>query len=76
MGIIFIEFLGIGKIMKNKCRCRPPKKHSYCAYCRSLYGGDFICGICKEAGIDGKVIRGTGRVICSKHKQLGDKKWL
>lgn len=60
--------------MKNKCRCRPPKRDSYCMYCGTFYGGELVCGICKEEGIDGNVIRGTERIICSKHKKSGDKK--
>ena len=61
--------------MESKCRCRPPKRDPRCMYCGSMYVGEFICGVCAEAGIDGKVIRGTKRVICSKHKKgkLGKK---
>jgi hypothetical protein len=39
-------------------------------YCGSNFNGEFICGVCSEAGIDGKVIKGTKRVICSKHKKI------
>jgi len=56
--------------MKNKCRCREPKTHRDCAYCGMGYS-DHICGVCKEAGIDGPVIRGTSRVICTKHRKVG-----
>lgn len=49
------------------CRCRSPKTHRDCLYCGvTSFGG--VCGVCKEAGIDGPTIRGTGRVICSAHK--------
>jgi hypothetical protein len=50
------------------CRCREPKRDRYCCYCGSLYAGPYICGVCKEGGIDGQVIRGTSRVVCSHHK--------
>jgi hypothetical protein len=53
---------------KEKCRCRPAKRHRDCAYCGIGYS-DHICGICKEAGIDGPVIRGTSKVICKLHKK-------
>lgn len=36
----------------------PAKTHPDCCYC-GTYGGISICGRCKEAGIDGPVIRGT-----------------
>jgi hypothetical protein len=55
--------------MSDKCTCRQPKTHSNCMYCGSNFNGEFICGVCSEAGIDGKVIKGTKRVICSKHKK-------
>ena len=55
---------------KEKCRCRPPRRHKDCAYCGCGYiDGMSMCGVCKEAGIDGPTIRGTGRVVCSKHKR-------
>ena len=51
------------------CRCREPKTHKDCAYCG--FGGPctHICGVCKEDGIDGPVIRGTERVTCKQHKR-------
>jgi len=55
--------------MKKKCLCRSPKRHRDCQYCGSAFVGDVVCGICKEAGIDGKLIRGTGRVVCAAHKK-------
>jgi len=42
-------------------------------YCGSTYMGEFICEVCAEAGIDGEVIRGTKRIICSKHKNKLEK---
>jgi len=54
--------------MTKKCRCRPAKSHRDCAYCG--YGmSEQICGVCKENGIDGPVIRGTSRVVCKIHKK-------
>jgi hypothetical protein len=52
-----------------KCVCREPKKNRHCAYCG--WGGDGIsvCGVCRESGIDGPAIRGTGRVVCRIHKE-------
>jgi len=62
--------------MKNKkkekqCLCRAPKRHTNCAYCGCGGDGIHICGVCKEHGIDGPIIRGTGRVVCSLHKKKG-----
>ena len=59
--------------MNNKCKCRLPKTHPSCMYCGSTYMGEFICEVCAEAGIDGEVIRGTKRIICSKHKNKLEK---
>jgi hypothetical protein len=56
----------------KKCRCREPKHHPECQYCGVAYVGEIVCGACKEAGIDGKVIRGTERRVCSKHKEVRD----
>ena len=53
----------------KRCNCRSPKRHSDCMYCGIGYWGDIVCGVCKEAGIDGKVIRGTERRICKEHKK-------
>lgn len=50
------------------CRCRPAKSHRDCAYCGVGWDDGKVCGRCRENGIDGKLIPGTGRVICSKHK--------
>lgn len=55
--------------MSNTCNCKPPKRHSDCMYCGTNCIGEFICGVCAESGIDGKVIKGTKRVICTKHKK-------
>jgi hypothetical protein len=55
--------------MTKKCRCRPPKRHRDCCYCGSGWNDEKICGVCREGGIDGPVIRGTGRVICKLHKR-------
>lgn len=59
----------MSNVEKEKCRCRKAKRHRDCAYCG--YGGPctHICGICKLAGIDGPVIRGTERRICKLHKK-------
>lgn len=51
-----------------KCGCRTPKMHRDCAYCGCGWDDGKICGVCKENGIDGKLIRGTGRATCKKHK--------
>lgn len=53
---------------KAPCRCRGPRRHDGCMYCGYYWAGDVVCGVCKEAGIDGKVIRGTSRVVCARHK--------
>ena len=53
----------------KKCRCREPKRHPDCMYCGCGYWGEVVCGVCKEDGIDGKLIRGTGRIVCAKHKK-------
>lgn len=55
--------------MMKPCKCREPKRHCDCAYCGVGYiDGAHICGKCKESGIDGPIIRGTGRVKCALHK--------
>ena len=56
-----------GERMK-RCLCRGPKKHEDCCSCGRGWEPN-ICGVCKEAGIDGKVIRGTERRICKKHQE-------
>jgi hypothetical protein len=53
---------------EKKCLCREPKRDPYCQYCGHLYAGELVCGVCHEAGIDGKVIKGTERRICKLHK--------
>lgn len=50
------------------CRCRPPKRHVDCKHCGHT-PGETICGICREQGRDGHIIRGTSRVVCKLHKQ-------
>lgn len=57
------------KVQKKKCRCRPPKRHHDCMFCgMGGWGGEVICGVCKENGIDGPVIRGTSRFKCKACK--------
>ena len=55
------------------CRCRAPKRSIDCAYCGTrcldCMAADRVCGVCHEAGIDGHVLRGTGRVVCAQHKK-------
>lgn len=59
---------------KNKCLCREPKKHVDCAYCGCFaYPEERVCGVCHQAGIDGRVIRGTERRVCKLHKKKGGK---
>jgi len=53
---------------RTRCTCRKPKRHHGCAYCGYHWYGWEICGVCREAGIDGNVIRGTSRVVCRLHK--------
>lgn len=50
------------------CGCREPKRHRDCMYCGSSWAGEVICGVCKEEGIDGRLIRGTGRRTCAAHR--------
>lgn len=40
-------------------KARSPKSHRDCAYCGCGLAGISVCGICRENGIDGPVIRGT-----------------
>jgi len=54
---------------KSACPCRPPRTHRDCAYCGCGGPATHVCGSCSEAGIDGPVIRGTGRVTCSAHRK-------
>jgi hypothetical protein len=51
------------------CRCRKPTMHPDCLYCGSRGPATHVCGVCKESGVDGPVIRGTERRICQLHKQ-------
>jgi len=51
----------------DKCLCREPKTHRDCSYC-GWFASGMVCGVCKEAGIDGPVIRGTERRVCRKHR--------
>lgn len=53
---------------KTRCTCREPKSHRDCMYCGCGWAGEVVCGQCAEAGIDGKVIRGTERRVCRLHK--------
>ena len=65
----YVAEVGVGPVNKaTKCKCRESKRHDDCSYCGSGLIPDMICGVCKENGIDGKVIRGTSRVICKIHK--------
>jgi hypothetical protein len=61
---------GKPKAGKRKCICRPARRHRDCAYCGSGWDDGKVCGACKAAGVDGQVIRGTGRVCCKQHKGL------
>jgi len=56
------------KTKEKKCRCHEPKRHRDCMFCGSGWAGEVICGVCKEEGIDGRLIRGTGRTVCKEHK--------
>jgi hypothetical protein len=52
------------------CGCREPRASRDCAFCGVTSHSDGkVCGRCSEEGIDGAVIRGTGRRICQKHKE-------
>lgn len=43
------------------CTCTKAKRHRDCAYCGATSHGDGkVCGVCKAAGVDGGLIRGTG----------------
>lgn len=56
----------------HKCGCREPKRHADCQYCGSCWAGEVVCGVCHEQGIDGKVIRGTERRRCRKHREAAE----
>jgi hypothetical protein len=56
------------KAKVTKCTCRAPKRHRDCMYCGSGWMGEIICGVCREAGIDGRLIPGTGRRMCAEHR--------
>ena len=62
------------KKTKKSCRCSEPRTHRDCAYCGVGWADGAICGVCREAGIDGPVIRGTSRVVCFLHKKRKEKK--
>lgn len=53
---------------EGQCRCREPKRHRDCLYCGMGGACTHVCGECKEAGVDGPVIRGTERRVCRLHK--------
>jgi hypothetical protein len=56
-------------VLKAPCRCRLPRRHQNCAHCGvAAPCGGKVCGVCRHNGIDGKLIPGTGRVVCSKHR--------
>lgn len=63
-----VEHKGGEAVVEKPCLCRKPKHHRDCAYCGCGWGDGSICGVCKEQGIDGHVIRGTSRVVCAQHK--------
>lgn len=52
----------------KKCGCREPRQSKDCCYCGSGYG-IHVCGVCRDAGIDGPVIKGTSRVVCKRHQR-------
>jgi len=47
---------------------RPPRRHIDCACCGVGGDGIRVCGVCREAGIDGPVIRGTTRAQATPKK--------
>jgi hypothetical protein len=49
------------------CGCRAAKTHPDCQYCGAGFWGEVVCGRCHAAGIDGKLIKGTGARRCSRH---------
>lgn len=57
-----------GYVKPTKCRCKEPTRHRDCAYCGTGYDAGKVCGRCREDGIDGRVIRGTERKTCEKHR--------
>lgn len=63
------EIRKLETVSKSICRCREPKTSTDCAYCGTGGTGIYICGVCKENGIDGPVIKGTSRVTCKLHKK-------
>lgn len=56
------------KTRAKKCGCREPQLHDDCMYCGKYWAGEVVCGVCRENGIDGRLIRGTGRRVCAEHK--------
>ncbi len=61
------------EIKTTKCTCRPPKRHNDCQYCGVGWWGEVVCGVCREQGIDGRLIPGTGRRVCKLHKKETDR---
>lgn len=55
--------------LTHKCGCREPKPHRDCAYCGCGGPATHICGVCRDGGIDGPVIKGTSRRVCAIHKK-------
>ena len=65
----YVAQVGVGPVIGTvKCKCKEPTTSPNCAYCGTSQSG-YICGVCKEQGIDGPVILGTNRVICRIHKK-------
>jgi hypothetical protein len=58
----------IAAVEPERCRCRPPRRHRDCMYCGTSWAGEVVCGVCRAAGIDGRVIRGTSGAVCSRHR--------
>lgn len=52
-----------------KCGCRRAKRHRDCAYCGFGWDAGKVCGACRQAGIDGQVIRGTESRTCAEHRR-------
>jgi hypothetical protein len=54
------------------CRCRPARQHRDCNMCGcTSHRPDYFCGVCLVPGVDGKLIRGTGRYVCPMHRKGG-----
>ena len=64
------EVIKVPAALQKGCGCKLPKRHRDCSYCGvTSHQPDSVCGMCREMGIDGKLIRGTGRKVCSHHKE-------